>query len=67
MATPESNEVTKLGKKLVCPVCGHDRFWSRQTLMNTRGATFLNFDWVNKGATNYVCEKCGYVYWFLEQ
>lgn len=33
--------------------------------MNTRGASFFNFDWANKGATNHVCERCGYVYWFL--
>jgi predicted RNA-binding Zn-ribbon protein involved in translation (DUF1610 family) len=67
METPESNEITKFGKKLVCPVCDHDRFWSRTTLMNTRGATFFKVDWANKKATNYVCDKCGYVFWFLEK
>lgn len=53
------------GNKLTCPVCGHDRFWFRTTLMNTRGATFLGFDWANKEAENYVCGQCGYVMWFM--
>jgi len=52
-------------KELVCPVCGKDQFWERKTLMNTAGVTFLGFDWANKPAQNYICDCCGYVYWFL--
>ena len=71
MRVPESNdkdarEVIKAGHKLVCPVCSHDRFWSRQTQMNTRVATFWNLDWLNRNATNYVCDRCGYIFWFFE-
>ncbi|WP_026478920.1 hypothetical protein [Alkaliphilus transvaalensis] len=64
------NEAVKIeinGNELICPVCKHDEFWTRETLMNTAGATFLGFDWANKAATNYVCDECGYVYWFLEK
>jgi len=53
------------GYKLVCPVCGHNEFWYRTTLMNTRAATFFGFDWANKNADNYVCDRCGYVMWFI--
>lgn len=53
------------GKSLSCVVCGHERFWERRTLMNTKGASFLGFDWANTEATNYVCDNCGYVHWFL--
>ena len=53
------------GHKLKCPVCGNEKFWHRTTLMNTRGATFLKWDWVNKSSNNYVCSNCGYVFWFL--
>ncbi|AZR73631.1 hypothetical protein BBF96_09670 [Anoxybacter fermentans] len=52
------------GYKLVCPICGHERFWTRKTLMNTPGVTFLGFDWANKEADNYICENCGYIMWF---
>jgi len=62
----QAQEIVKNGKKLICPVCSHDRFWSRRTLMNTRGATFFNFDWANKDAVNYVCNDCGYIFWFFE-
>jgi len=67
MTTPPAVEVNRAGKKLVCPVCNHDRFWQRETLMNTRGASFFNLDWANKKATNHVCDSCGYVFWFLEK
>ena len=67
MAQKESQEVLKHGKKLQCSICEHDRFWSRKTLMNTRGATLLELDWANKQAVNYVCERCGYIFWFFEE
>ena len=66
MAKEEFTEITKHGHKLRCVVCEHDRFWSRSTLLNTRLATFLGFDWTNKEAMNYVCERCGYIFWFFE-
>lgn len=62
-----AQKVNIAGKPLVCHICQHDEFWKRETLMNTRGATFFNFDWLNKGATNYVCDRCGYVFWFIEK
>jgi len=53
------------GIKLECVICKHTLFWTRSTLMNTTGMTFFNLDWANKSATNYVCDSCGYVHWFL--
>ncbi len=35
--------------------------------MNTKGATFFGFEWANKEATNYVCDQCNHVLWFLEK
>ncbi|MBT3301843.1 MAG: hypothetical protein HOD63_05310 [Bacteroidetes bacterium] len=52
--------------KLECPVCNHDSFWTRETLMNTPGMTILGLDWANKTATNYVCDNCGYILWFAK-
>ncbi len=54
-----------LGNKLTCPVCGYDQFRKRSTLMNTPGMTFLGVEWANKQADNFICGKCGYVYWFM--
>jgi C4-type Zn-finger protein len=63
----ESRRQTVSGKKLSCPVCNHDMFWSRETLMNTPGMTFFGLEWANKKATNYICDKCGYVFWFFNK
>jgi len=63
----EASKYEIMGKPLVCPVCDHDEFWTRETLMNTAGASFLGFDWANKAAKNYICDQCGYVFWFLKK
>ena len=55
------------GIKLECVICKKTMFWTRTTLMNTPGMTFLSLDWANRSATNYVCDNCGYVHWFLEK
>jgi hypothetical protein len=53
------------GKNRTCPVCGHDKFWTRKTLLNTRGMTWMGLDWANAEATNFVCAKCSHILWFL--
>lgn len=55
---------TILDRPAECPVCGHDRFWHRMTLLNTAGASFLNFDWANREAVNLVCDRCSHMQWF---
>ncbi len=52
-------------QKLKCSVCGHQQFHERNSLLNTRAATFFKFDWANKEATNYICAQCGYIFWFI--
>ncbi len=64
MAKEATERIVK-GNKLTCPVCKHDKFWHRKTQMNTSGLTFLGLDWANKSATNYICDNCGHVMWFL--
>jgi DNA-directed RNA polymerase subunit RPC12/RpoP len=55
------------GHELHCPVCQHNEFWKRRTLMNTPGLTFLGMEWANKEADNYVCDSCGHVLWFMRE
>lgn len=55
------------GAVLECPICKHDEFWTRRTLMNTPGMTLFGLDWANKSALNYVCSSCGHVLWFINQ
>lgn len=53
-------------RQLTCSVCGGQRFHERNSLLNTRMATFFKVDWANKEATNYICVECGYIFWFME-
>jgi hypothetical protein len=66
MESSDSLYISVHGKILKCPVCNNKHFWHRTTLMNTSGMTFMGWEWLNKEANNYICEKCGYVYWFFE-
>lgn len=66
MESKAPNTLTKAGKTVTCPICGYDRFHTREALLNTRGLTFFNLDWANKKAAVYVCDQCGHCLWFLE-
>ena len=62
-----AKKVSMWGKSLSCPICHHDKFWQRDTLLNSRVATFFKFDWANKSAQNYICDQCGHILWFVEK
>ena len=47
-----------------CNHCGHDRFERGSALMNTRGLTFLDLDWLNEAAHTLMCKHCGLIHWF---
>ncbi|KPK85585.1 MAG: hypothetical protein AMS27_06895 [Bacteroides sp. SM23_62_1] len=52
------------GHPLICPICGHNYFWSRRILLNTVLATLVDLDWANRKATCFICSECTYIYWF---
>lgn len=60
-----AEKVTVAGKELICPICGHNQFFSRDTQLNTTMMTFFDLDWANANATNYICDNCGYMFWFF--
>ncbi|HXF96675.1 MAG TPA: hypothetical protein VNI61_11310 [Gemmatimonadales bacterium] len=60
---PEPAEVG--GRPLTCQVCGHTRFRRRRAKLNTTWMTFFELDWLNRSADCYVCDRCGFVHWFL--
>ncbi len=53
--------------KLECTVCSHDEFKSRKAQLNTKVASFLKLDWVNKSAHCHICTNCGHIEWFMGQ
>jgi hypothetical protein len=65
--TQDAKTYEVLGRQLRCPICQHDHFRVRRSLLNTPGLTFLNLDWANRRATNFVCARCGHMLWFIPQ
>jgi len=49
------------GRRIECPHCNCLTFERRRILLNTRGLTFFNFDWLNRGATALTCKNCSRV------
>ena len=60
---PETIEIN--GIKLVCQVCGQNKFWKTEGHLNTSMATFFGLDWTNVSASCFICDNCGYIHWFL--
>jgi DNA-directed RNA polymerase subunit RPC12/RpoP len=58
--------LTVLGNAVACPICRHDRFWTRETLVESRGLAFMDLDWASPAATNYICARCGHMLWFMK-
>ena len=54
-----------VGRSLECLVCNHTKFYRRSAQLNTSLATFFGFDWLNRSATCYVCERCRFIHWFM--
>lgn len=62
----ENKKIFVNGKQLECLICGGTHFTIGKSLLNTRGMAFLNLEWANSEAINYICEECGYILWFME-
>ncbi|MGI6686641.1 MAG: hypothetical protein ACOX47_14435 [Bacillota bacterium] len=52
------------GIQVICIHCKHDHFHKGSALLNTRGMTFFDLDWLNQSATTLICASCGYIHWF---
>ncbi len=62
-----AEQVFVKGKKLKCNVCDNDKFFYRESQLNTAIASFFDLDFANKKAHCYVCENCTKIQWFLEK
>ena len=60
-----SIRVTFDGKPLPCVVCGNDRYHQRGSLLSSRAGQMFGMGWAADKAQNYICTKCGYIFWFL--
>lgn len=59
-----SSQFKIAGKQVHCPHCDGVEFEAKDVLMNTRGASFMNLDWLNQSAVALTCAHCGHIAWF---
>ncbi|MEO8083121.1 MAG: hypothetical protein ABI780_04810 [Ardenticatenales bacterium] len=59
-----SQSLVVFGRRIACPICGHDRFQESSQLLNSRGLAFLDLSWLSAGAITYACRRCGHMLWF---
>lgn len=52
------------GFPLVCPHCRGRSFQHKRIMLNTKGMTFFDLDWLNKDADTFACTGCGRIEWF---
>lgn len=52
------------GRSLVCPICGNRSFYERETLVSAAGDAFHGFDPAKTPVKTYICDRCGYMFWF---
>ena len=65
---PESKEAQRvviLEQELSCQICKHNMFIDREVPLNAEMAESLDLDGGNDSAICFVCDKCGYIHWFL--
>jgi hypothetical protein len=60
---PKSYEIQ--GNVLKCLVCGHDEFHNRTAQLHSAGATFFNIEWTSPTGQCFICDRCGFIHWFL--
>jgi hypothetical protein len=62
----DKDEFQSGGLDIRCTQCGGTHFRRRKMLMNTRGLTYFNLDWLNKGAMALICKQCKMIQLFSE-
>lgn len=55
------------GIKIECPICRNDTFEKDYRQLNSRAATFFNFEWANKNAVILICKHCSHISWFMNE
>jgi len=61
----EHGPIIVQGRQLRCTVCSNDTFWAKQIQLHTAIMTFMNLDAWNRLADCAICERCGYIHWFI--
>ncbi len=63
----QPSEYSVAGRPVRCPHCGETKFAPGSALLNTRGRTAFNVDWLDPTATILICAECGRIEWFAHK
>jgi len=63
----EPSEYSVAGRPIRCPHCGEKKFAPGSALLNSRGRTAFNLDWLDPSATILVCVECGRIEWYASE
>ena len=62
----EAESVDVLGRTLRCEVCHHTKFWRQTANLHGAVSAFFDVEWLTgRKATCIICERCGYIHWFM--
>jgi len=53
-------------KDIRCPMCEGEVFEQRRGVLDTRGATFFGWSWLNRGSTELICRGCHFLMTFAD-
>ena len=57
----------RAGILLKCPMCDSQKFWRKEAQLNTKMASFFDFDWLNPSGDCYICRECRHILWFYSE
>lgn len=60
----EPRPCERSGHLLTCPICGGQKFWRKEAQLNSKIASFLEFDWLNRSGDCYIWKECRHIIWF---
>ena len=55
------------GSPVKCQMCSHDLFHKRRSHVDTALSAGLSPEWQDNAAYCLVCDRCGYIYWFIQK
>jgi hypothetical protein len=55
------------GRVVFCGHCDGVTFQKKKLMMNTKGLTYFNLDWLNAEAAALICDHCGHIEWFTRE
>ena len=71
LSQPDELQIVKAwvmqGRIISCSHCEGITFQKKKLMMNTKGLTFMNIDWLNSEAAALICDHCSHIEWFARE